>query len=90
VSPDVCLRRTTRAAWQQIDDEMVLLIGAEQKLVGLNPVAARIWSLVNGSRTASDIAETLVGEFEGQREVMLADALSFLDQLLTRGLVEPV
>lgn len=82
------VRRTTKAAWQELDGETVLLVSAEEKLLGLNAVAGRLWQLADGSRSVAAIAETLEREFAGAGTVVRDDALSFVDTLVARGLME--
>jgi coenzyme PQQ biosynthesis protein PqqD len=88
MSPDSLVRRTVKAAWQEIEDETVLLISAEEKLVGLNPSAGRIWQLADGSRTVAEIARDIAQHFEGESPRILTDTLAFLGMLASRGLVE--
>jgi len=82
------VRRTTKAAWQELDGETVLLVSAEAKLLGLNAVAGRIWQLADGTRSLAAIAETLEREFAGGGSAVRDDALSFVDRLVARGLME--
>ena len=88
MTPDARVRRTVQAAWQDIDGETILLIAREEKLVGLNPVAARIWYLADGSRTAADIASEVAREFDRTPTTVLEDTLAFVQLLADRGLVE--
>ncbi len=47
----------------------------------LNPVAARIWALLDGKRPVADIALTIVEEYEVDLERAEKDALRFLRRL---------
>jgi len=82
------LRRTTKAAWQELDGEVVLLVSEEQKLLGLNSVAGRIWQLADGNRTVDEIVGILAREFDGAEDAIRRDASSFVDRLIERGLIE--
>ena len=88
VSPETRVRRTTKAAWQDIEGETVLLVAAEDKLLGLNPAAARIWQMADGSRTPEEIAVELGRDFAAPPEGVLADTLAFVRMLVARGLLE--
>src|SRR5437899_3540236 len=88
VTPDTRIRRTVQASWQDIEGETILLIGQEDKLVGLNPVGARIWHLADGSRTAAEIAQQISLDFEQAPATVLEDTLAFVQLLAVRGLVE--
>src|SRR5260370_41791287 len=61
---------------------------------GGNPPAARIWELIDGRRTAAEIAHQIAIEFAVSKERVVEDLLSFLSvlldrQLLVRGLIGP-
>ncbi len=55
---------------------------------GLNPVGARIWSLVQEPRTVVQILEALLGEYDVERPRLESDIRALLDQLADQGLVE--
>jgi coenzyme PQQ synthesis protein D (PqqD) len=82
------IRRTTKAAWQELDGETILLVSAEEKLLGLNAVAGRIWQLADGVRTVDEIAGVIQREFAADGQTVRDDALRFIDQLAARGLIE--
>jgi len=88
VSLDDRVRRTTKAAWQELDGETVLLVSAEEKLLGLNAVAGRIWQLADGTRTVAAIVQSIDREFTGVGSALREDTLSFVDRLVARGLIE--
>lgn len=56
----------------------------------LNPVAARIWQLLQSPITVAAIAGALAHEFDVTVETARADADAFVAQLSERGLVQPV
>lgn len=80
--------RTTKASWQEIDGETVLLMAADEKLLGLNAVAGRIWQLVDGTRSVEAIARTLDAEFDAAGSDLRQDTLDFVNRLVTLGLME--
>ncbi|HYZ88395.1 MAG TPA: PqqD family protein [Myxococcales bacterium] len=55
----------------------------------LNEVAARIWTLCDGRRTARDIAAVIVDEFEVDAETARRDVAEFVRELLQDGLLLP-
>jgi pyrroloquinoline quinone biosynthesis protein D len=87
-TPDARLRRATKASWQDIEGETILLLMQEEKLLGLNRVAGRIWQLADGTRTAGEIAASIADDFEGPRQQMLEETLAFVLSLTSRGLLE--
>ncbi|HET6922877.1 MAG TPA: PqqD family protein [Anaeromyxobacteraceae bacterium] len=80
--------RTRKAAWQQIEHEVVLLVGEEERLLGLNAVAGRIWELADGSRSVGEIAAAIAVEFDADPADVDSDALAFVRVLVGRGLLE--
>jgi hypothetical protein len=80
--------RTTKAAWQDLDGETVLLVTAEEKLLGLNAVAGRIWQLADGSRSVEAIAREIELEFDSPGSDVCRDTLSFVDRLVGLGLMK--
>jgi hypothetical protein len=82
----VCSRHQA-AAWRRMEGEMILLQPEEQKLCGLNPTGARVWDLVDGARSAGDIAGAIASEFGREATEVLGDVLAFLGELERRQLV---
>jgi hypothetical protein len=83
----VALRRHPDVAWQTIGDEAVLMSLAEGRVLGLNPTAALVWSLV-GERDEDGLVAAVVERFATDRERARADVRGFLAVLRERGLVE--
>ena len=82
------VRKTMKAAWQELDGETVLLVAGEEKLLGLNPVAARIWQLADGFNSVAAIAQALDAEFDARDNDLPQDTLVFVNELVGRGLLE--
>jgi hypothetical protein len=55
---------------------------------GLNEVGARIWKLVQESKTVNEIKDTLVGEYDVESDQCEADLFALLAELLSKGLIE--
>jgi len=47
----------------------------------LNPVAIKVYSLLDGTHTAEDIARAITDEFDVPEDVALRDVLAFVDEL---------
>ena len=47
----------------------------------LNEVAGRIWELLDGQRTVSEICDAIVNEFDVERQQVEKDVIEFLDAL---------
>jgi hypothetical protein len=84
------LRRTMARApdyvGRQVADEYVLVplrrhASECARIFTLNPVAGRIWELLDGERDLAAVAETLCREFEVEAERAEADVRTFVGQL---------
>ena len=56
----------------------------------LSPVAARIWTLMDGTRTADEIAEVITAEYDIDRETALADLAELVSDLAGVSLLTKV
>lgn len=79
-SPDAIFKKT-------IVDVVVVVNVGDGKDYALNPVASRIWELVDGERSLAQIAQALSEEFEAPYEQVLEDTLALAGWLDERGLV---
>jgi len=75
-------------AWQVMDDEAVLLDLNRGTVVGLNPAASRIWSML-GDHEEDAIVAALVEEFDVSREIARADVSQFIATCLERSFLVP-
>lgn len=69
-------------------DEAVILSLRGGVYYGLNPVAARVWELVQEPRTIQSIREILMEEYEVDDEACTRDLLELVDQLREWNLIE--
>jgi hypothetical protein len=58
-----------------------------ESIFTLNDAAARIWELVDGTRSVDEIVETIHREYDVDRERAASDVESFLGQLEEARLV---
>ena len=70
-----------------VADEAVLVLPEKGTVKVLNEVGARIWSLVNGIRRTSEIAEVVFYEFDVDLPTAQQDTLDFLDELASRDVI---
>jgi coenzyme PQQ biosynthesis protein PqqD len=81
-------KRHIAAAWQAIDNEIVLLPPGNEKIIGLNASAGRVWSLADGTRTIADIAGELSQDYDASADSICPQVLAFVDTLVRRGWIE--
>lgn len=72
---------------RSVENEAVLLLPEQGEVKVLNEVGARIWMLVDGSRSIADIAVVISAEYDVALSDAEADTLAFLQSLAERGLV---
>lgn len=70
-----------------VSDEAVLVLPDKGTVKVLNEVGARIWSLVDGIRTAREIAATIFAEYHVELTAAEQDTLAFLGDLAYRGVL---
>ncbi len=54
----------------------------------LDPVGARVWNLLQQPRSVLDVRDTLLSEYEVERELCEQDLYALLEKLLGEGLIE--
>jgi hypothetical protein len=86
--PDARPRRHPDSAFRPIAEEggLVVLPGRAEVKV-LNPVAIRIFGLLDGTNTLGEIAATIASEYEVGTEDALRDVGAFLDELDAHGML---
>lgn len=74
-------------AWRIIDGEALVVSPKDSLIYPLNEVATKIWELLDGKRTISDIASIICEEFDGDVKTMQNDTIDFVEELLKAGLI---
>ena len=77
---------------RKIAEEAVLVpirqtLGEDPSIFTLNEVGAKIWDLIDGTRSAREICETVVSEFEVDPSLAGEDLLKLLSQLKEVGII---
>lgn len=80
VNPEVVLR-------EESDDWALLFDAATGQVVGVNPVGAAIWRLMDGNHSLEEIASKLQAEFSGTPENLKNEIQAFFDSLVERGFI---
>ena len=83
-----------RSVFRRSDDVVCRAVGLESILVPirnnvgnldfvytLSPVAARIWTLLDGVRTADEVADAIAAEYEVDRDTAMADLAELVSDL---------
>lgn len=88
LTADTEVRRTSHQASCILGEEAVVLQLDSGIYHGLNPVAARVWELIEASRTVAGIVDVLLDEYEVERGRCEADVENLLVAMREAGLVE--
>jgi hypothetical protein len=88
-------RRTQDVVCRNVGAEAILVpirnnVGNLDYVYTLSPVAARIWTLLDGVRTAADIVAAICEEYEVDRETAEADMARLIHDLAGVSLVARV
>ena len=84
---EVVLARKDGVVFQGVSDDLVLVDMEGGGYYSLNTVGARIWELSDGSRTTTQIVETICEEYEGPEETIRQDVLELLEDLFGEHLL---
>lgn len=71
-----------------LGDEAAILNLKNTVYYGLNPVGARVWSLVQQSRSVREIRDTLLEEYDVEAEQCERDLLELLERMREQKLIE--
>lgn len=87
----ISMRSTVCAKKNQVScdlaGEAVILSLDQGMYYTMNPVGARIWSMLQTSMPVQEIRDVLVSEFEIGAEICEADLLAVLEDLAREGLI---
>lgn len=70
-----------------LEDEAVILNLRDGVYYGLNPLGARIWDLLQETRTVGEMQHVILEEYEVEAERCERDLLQLLNELAAKGLI---
>jgi hypothetical protein len=82
------LKQVPEQIASNVGEEVVILNFASGTYYGLNEIGAKIWHLIQHSKTVSQIYEAVLAEYDVEPERCRHDVEQLLQQLLTAGLIE--
>jgi len=71
-----------------MDDEIVMMHPESGKYFALNPVAARIWELLETPHNLQEIVSKLLTEFDVTPETCKAQVSDFLENISEKKLID--
>jgi hypothetical protein len=82
------VKRSDKAVCRIIDDEVVILIPEKGILYALGGCGSRVWELIDGTATVSEIINIICDEYEVEPERAREDINEFIKDLTKLDLVE--
>lgn len=82
------IMRNEAIVFTDLDDSIVMMDVDEGHYYELDPVAARIWMLLEEASSAGKICETLANEYEVDAQTCQHDTLEFLQKGLEQRIFE--
>jgi hypothetical protein len=88
-------KRSNDVVCRQVGSESILVpirnhVGSLESIFVLSPVAARIWSLIDGTTPLGQIVDTVCEEYEIDRNTASEDVRQLIDSLEEIALVRMV
>ena len=86
----VCVSKITisnEVLAQEVDGETVLLDLASESFFGLDEVSTRIWQLLQAGQGRAEVIDTLLDEYDVERDVLEKDISGLLSRLSEAGLI---
>ena len=81
------LTRSEKIVFTHLDDTIVMMDVEEGHYYELDPIATRIWELIEEGSTVGAICDALVEQYEVDPQECRQDTLEFLERAAERGLV---
>ena len=74
--------------YRAVGEEAVLLNTKKQSYFGLDPVGARMWTVLSESASIQAALEILLAEYDTSEQQLRSDLGAFVEKLVEQGLVE--
>lgn len=71
----------------EVDGDLVMMDVASGRYFHLDPVGARIWTMLDGGAALSDLCDRLVKAYDGEVGKIQADVLAYVARMEASGLV---
>lgn len=81
------LERNPEMVFSEMDGEIVMMSIENSEYYGLDPIASRIWQLLEKPSSVAHLADILLEEYEVDRETCLKDVLDFSGELLQKKII---
>lgn len=72
----------------RMDNEIVMMHPESGKYFALNPVASRIWELLEQPNSINDLVEKLLREFDVTQDVCKTEVTVFIEEIMEKKLID--
>ena len=90
ISEDSLIVADSNQVSTQVDGEAIILNLNDGQYYGLNPVGARIWSLIQSPVSFQQVLSALQSEYDVEAEPCRRETLSLLENLISLNLIRVV
>jgi len=80
--------RNTKTISGRLHDEIVMMDLEQGKYFSLNPVATRIWDLLERELTVAELCALLKEEYEVEAQRCVEEVIDYLNEMVRLGLVK--
>jgi hypothetical protein len=87
IAPNQVVRQNEDTAFREIEGLAYVVDPATSELHSFSEVATRIWVLLDGKRTVSQVVDIVADEFDVDRATAEADTFELLEELFAKGLI---
>jgi hypothetical protein len=88
-APNVLWQKNPALAWREIDDETVIISPNDSVMHELNDTGSFLWKNIDGLKSAAELAELLVANYEVTADIAQSDTQSLLEEMSSKKLVVP-
>jgi hypothetical protein len=90
LTPGVVGNLIEEAISGKTQSRVIIVLPETGKVIVLNEVGSRIWSLIDGKKTINEIASTIEMEYNHPSKNIHSDAIGFIEDLLEKGILREV
>jgi hypothetical protein len=83
-------KKTNNFVESDIEGQVVMMSIENSKYFGMDEIGTQIWQLVDKNLTYNEIIESLLDEYEIDRDTCEKESTEFIDKLLKYKLIEMV
>jgi Coenzyme PQQ synthesis protein D (PqqD) len=84
---NTCVVRSSAVIARGLRDQTLLMDMDSERYLTLDPIAAHIWAMLDGSQSVGHITAAIVDEYDAPATTVRADLDALLTELLDLGLV---